>query len=84
MNNADATFCYRPMKKKGGGTLAGIPRASGERNSPVGNGAFSNNQVSTLSFVSSSIKPFCLLCVVVTSVVAIAPVWGRGFDGLKV
>ncbi|KAK3322168.1 hypothetical protein B0H66DRAFT_192771 [Apodospora peruviana] len=26
-----------PMKKKGG-TLAGIPRASGERNSPVGNG----------------------------------------------
>jgi len=32
------------MKKKGG-TLAGIPRASGERNSPTGNGAFSSNQV---------------------------------------
>ena len=26
------------MKKKGGGPLAGIPRASGERSSPVGNG----------------------------------------------
>ncbi len=36
-------FYYRPMKKKGG-TLAGIPRASGERNSPV-NGVF-GNQVS--------------------------------------
>jgi hypothetical protein len=35
---------YRPMKKKGG-TLAGIPRASGERNSPTSNGAFSHNQV---------------------------------------
>jgi hypothetical protein len=34
------------MKKKGGGTLAGIPRASGERNSPAGNGASSNPQVS--------------------------------------
>jgi hypothetical protein len=37
------------MKKKGGGTLAGIPRASGERNSPVGNGASSNIQVSSFS-----------------------------------
>jgi hypothetical protein len=37
------------MKKKGGGTLAGIPRASGERNSPVGNGASSNVQVSPFS-----------------------------------
>jgi hypothetical protein len=37
------------MKKKGGGTLAGIPRASGERNSPVGNGASSNLQVSAFS-----------------------------------
>jgi hypothetical protein len=40
-------FTYRPMKKKGG-TLAGIPRASGERNSPVGNGASSHNQVSLI------------------------------------
>jgi hypothetical protein len=45
------SFASRPMKKKGG-TLAGIPRASGERNSPTGNGAFSNNQVS--SFASAS------------------------------
>jgi hypothetical protein len=37
---------FRPMKKKGGVTPAGIARASGERNSPTGNGAFSNNQVS--------------------------------------
>jgi hypothetical protein len=38
-------FTYRPMKKKAGPS-AGIPRASGERNSPVGNGAVPNNQVS--------------------------------------
>jgi hypothetical protein len=45
---ANATpFYHSPMKKKGG-TLAGIPRASGERNSPVGNGAFSHNQVRLL------------------------------------
>jgi hypothetical protein len=31
----------RPMKKKGGGPLAGIPRQSGER-SPTGNGAANN------------------------------------------
>jgi hypothetical protein len=33
------------MKKKAGPS-AGIPRASGERNSPVGNGTLPNNQVS--------------------------------------
>jgi hypothetical protein len=50
VNNANMfTFYCRPMKKKGGGTLAGIPRASGERNSPVGNGASSNVQVSSYS-----------------------------------
>jgi hypothetical protein len=38
-------FTSRPMKKKAGPS-AGIPRASGERNSPVGNGTFPNNQVS--------------------------------------
>jgi hypothetical protein len=38
-------FPSRPMKKKAGPS-AGIPRASGERNSPVGNGSFPNNQVS--------------------------------------
>ena len=37
---------FRPMKKKGGVTPAGIARASGERKSPIGNGAFSNDQVS--------------------------------------
>lgn len=54
-------FNHRPMKKKGG-TLAGIPRASGERNSPVGNGA-SHNQV---SLIHSCIKPSDL-CVTTTS-----------------
>jgi len=43
-------FYYSPMKKKGA-TLAGIPRASGERNSPVGNGAVSHNQVSPVLFL---------------------------------
>jgi hypothetical protein len=38
-------FTSRPMKKKPGPS-AGIPRASGERNSPVGNGTVPNNQVS--------------------------------------
>lgn len=42
-----------PMKKKGGGTLAGIPRASGERNSPTGNGAFSNSQDDNDDYCSS-------------------------------
>lgn len=50
-NHANAILHYSPMKKKGGGTLAGIPRASGERNSPVGNGTFSNSQVSSASFI---------------------------------
>lgn len=49
LHDANMSTLYRPMKKKGGGTLAGIPRASGERNSPVGNGASSNNQVSSFS-----------------------------------
>jgi hypothetical protein len=40
------------MKKKGA-LPAGIPRASGERNSPTGNGTFSHNQV----------RP-CPLCIV--------------------
>jgi hypothetical protein len=48
-------FTFRPMKKKAGPS-AGIPRASGERNSPVGNGAFPNNQVS-LCCDSSSVIP---------------------------
>lgn len=50
-NHANAILHHSPMKKKGGGTLAGIPRASGERNSPVGNGTFSNSQVSSASFI---------------------------------
>jgi hypothetical protein len=37
-------FSHSPMKKKGA-LPAGIPRASGERNSPTGNGAFSHSQV---------------------------------------
>ena len=45
------------MKKKGGGTLAGIPRASGERNSPVGNGATSSNQVSSFSLLHYPTHP---------------------------
>lgn len=49
-------FLYRPMKKKGGGTLAGIPRASGERNSPT-NGAFPNNQVCC---ISAALAPLCI------------------------
>lgn len=36
---------YSPVKKKGG-IVAGIPRASGERNSPVGNGVSAENKVS--------------------------------------
>jgi hypothetical protein len=44
-------FTNRPMKKKGG--TAGIPRASGERNSPTGNGTFPINQVS-----------FYLICII--------------------
>jgi hypothetical protein len=53
-NTADTNgIIYRPMKKKAGPS-AGIPRASGERNSPVGNGG---NQVrlfrvSILSFTA--------------------------------
>jgi hypothetical protein len=38
------SFYDSPMKKKGA-LPAGIPRASGERNSPTGNGAFSHSQV---------------------------------------
>jgi hypothetical protein len=41
------------MKKKGS-TLAGIPRQSGER-SPVGNGAFSQNNQVSQAFVAASI-----------------------------
>jgi hypothetical protein len=40
------------MKKKGA-LPAGIPRASGERNSPTGNGAFSHSQV--------RLSPFCII-----------------------
>jgi hypothetical protein len=47
-------FIYRPMKKKAGPS-AGIPRASGERNSPVGNGSFPNNQVSLSRECSAAI-----------------------------
>jgi hypothetical protein len=44
-NHANAiSFYHSPMKKKGA-LPAGIPRASGERNSPTGNGASSHNQV---------------------------------------
>jgi hypothetical protein len=42
------------MKKKAGPS-AGIPRASGERNSPVGNGTFPNNQVSLSRDYSAAI-----------------------------
>jgi Zn-dependent M28 family amino/carboxypeptidase len=35
---------YSPVKKKGG-IVAGIPRASGERNSPTGVGVPSENKV---------------------------------------
>jgi hypothetical protein len=38
------SFYDSPMKKKGA-LPAGIPRASGERNSPTGNGAFPHSQV---------------------------------------
>ncbi len=47
-------FTHRPMKKKAGPS-AGIPRASGERNSPVGNGTFPNNQVSLFRECSNAI-----------------------------
>jgi hypothetical protein len=51
----------RPMKKKGG-TLAGIPRASGEGKSPTGNGAFAHGQVcdfciSISTFISILARP---------------------------
>jgi hypothetical protein len=50
---ANATsFDNSPMKKKGA-LPAGIPRASGERNSPTGNGAFSHSQV--------RLAPFCII-----------------------
>jgi hypothetical protein len=61
-NYANAiSFYHSPMKKKGA-LPAGIPRASGERNSPTGNGA-SHNQVrpSTLFIVplfSIYLSPF--------------------------
>ncbi len=47
-----ARFKYSPMKKKAGPS-AGIPRASGERNSPVGNGALPHNQVRLFACAAS-------------------------------
>lgn len=84
---ANATpFYHSPMKKKGG-TLAGIPRASGERNSPVGNGAFSHNQV---SLFHTCTVPICL-CIAAASicllpampfVMILGPRWGDGSESL--
>lgn len=64
----------RPMKKKGGGPLAGIPRQSGERSPTAGNSA-SNNMVSNpfscaflshpcplLSLLSMLCQPLCPTC----------------------
>jgi len=49
-NYANAIIFYNsPMKKKGTNP-AGIPRASGERSSPTGNGTFSHNQVRPYPF----------------------------------
>jgi len=56
-NYANAiSFYHSPMKKKGA-LPAGIPRASGERNSPAGNGASSHNQVRPSTLI---IVPLCL------------------------
>jgi len=87
VNYANATsFYHSPMKKKGG-TLAGIPRASGERNSPVGNGAFSHNQV---SLFHTCTVPICL-CIAAASVcllpampfvMILGPRWGDGSKSL--
>jgi hypothetical protein len=64
VNYANATpFYHSPMKKKGG-TLAGIPRASGERNSPVGNGTFSHNQVRLFHICTAPIR----LCIAAASI----------------
>jgi hypothetical protein len=55
MNFANATILYHsPMKKKGS-TLAGVPRRSGEDRSPVGNGAFSQNNQVSQAFIAASI-----------------------------
>jgi hypothetical protein len=63
MANRPADRSGRPMKKKGGGPLAGIPRQSGER-SPTGNGAANNmvRSASSLMFPSPTL-PFLFLCV---------------------
>jgi len=54
----------RPMKKNKG-TAAGIPRASGERNSPT-NGSFPNNHVSTFyNYLHLSLFFSFLWCLVV-------------------
>jgi len=86
-NYANAiSFYHSPMKKKGA-LPAGIPRASGERNSPVGNGAFSHNQV---SLFHTCTVPICL-CIAAASVcllpampfvMILGPRWGDGSKSL--
>jgi hypothetical protein len=87
VNYANAMpFYHSPMKKKGG-TLAGIPRASGERNSPVGNGASSGNQV-RLFHICTILIHLCITAASICSLLAILFMmvlesrWGDGSKSL--
>jgi hypothetical protein len=70
---ADKMPRSRPLKKKGAGPLAGIPRQSGER-SPTGNGA-SNNMVRISLNCPLCLSSFFWLCPLIVCIRPLLALW---------